>query len=67
MGAPWARLTAAPGVREESVTVGVTWVFVTDTAIAGFLESAGWGPDAAERTLEADGSVVQQRRWHTAL
>ena len=53
--------------REESVTVGVTWVFVTDTAIAGFLESAGWGPDAAERTLEADGSVVQQRRWHTAL
>jgi len=53
--------------REDGVATGVTWVFETDAVVAGFLGSAGWGPDAAHRTLEADGTVVEQGRWHSAL
>jgi GNAT superfamily N-acetyltransferase len=53
--------------REEAVAQAVTWVFESDAVVAGFLTSAGWGPDVAGRTLEADGSAVRQRRWHTAL
>ena len=53
--------------REDGVTTVVTWVFESDAVVSGFLESAGWAPDATGRTLEADGTEVQQRRWHTAL
>jgi GNAT superfamily N-acetyltransferase len=72
---PWGRrghgsrlLAAAVDLwRQEQVTLAVSWVFETDTVVAGFLESAGWGPDTAGRSLEADGLAVRQRRWHTAL
>lgn len=53
--------------REEQVSLAVTWVFESDAVVGSFLESAGWGPDTAGRSLEADGLVVPQRRWHTAL
>ena len=53
--------------REESVEVAVTWVFEADAVVAGFLESAGWGPETVGRGLDADGTEVLQRRWHTAL
>jgi GNAT superfamily N-acetyltransferase len=53
--------------RAEQVEVATTWVFETDVVVAGFLESAGWGPDTAGRTLAADGTEARQRRWHTAL
>jgi GNAT superfamily N-acetyltransferase len=53
--------------RADGVAEAVTWVFDSDAVVAGFLESAGWGPDTAGRTLEADGRSVRQRRWHTAL
>jgi GNAT superfamily N-acetyltransferase len=53
--------------RADGVAEAVTWVFEDDEVVARFLESAGWGPDTAGRTLEADGRSVRQRRWHTAL
>ena len=53
--------------REEQVAEAVSWVFETDQVVEGFLTAAGWGPDTAERTLEAEGTEVRQRRWHTGL
>jgi GNAT superfamily N-acetyltransferase len=53
--------------REDAVETAVTWVFETDAVVAGFLESAGWGPETAGRSLDADGTEVHQRRWHTSL
>jgi GNAT superfamily N-acetyltransferase len=53
--------------REDEVSLAVTWVFDTDTVVKGFLTTAGWGPDTAARSLEADGTAVRQGRWHTAL
>ena len=53
--------------REDRVGTAVTWVFDTDTVVAGFLESAGWGPDTTVRSLGADGTEVHQRRWQTVL
>jgi GNAT superfamily N-acetyltransferase len=53
--------------RADGVEQAVTWVFESDQVVASFLESAGWGPDTAGRTLEAGGRAVRQRRWHTSL
>ena len=53
--------------RADGVEHAVTWVFDSDEVVAGFLTSAGWGPDTIGRTLEASGRQVRQRRWHTAL
>lgn len=53
--------------REDEVPSAVTWVFESDAVVAGFLTSAGWGPDEVGRTLEAEETAVRQRRWHTAL
>jgi GNAT superfamily N-acetyltransferase len=53
--------------REEQVRTAVTWVFESDAVVQAFLTSAGWAPEGAGRTLEAEGTAVRQRRWHTAL
>jgi GNAT superfamily N-acetyltransferase len=53
--------------REDAVEVAVSWVFEADTVVADFLSSAGWGPENTGRGLDADGTEVLQRRWHTAL
>lgn len=53
--------------REDGVALAVTWVFETDQVLAGFLESAGWGPDTAGRELTSGAVTVRQRRWQTAL
>jgi hypothetical protein len=53
--------------REDGGGLAVTWVFESDAVVAGFLTSAGWGPDTAGRSLEAVDRTVRQRRWHTGL
>ena len=53
--------------REEQAAEAVSWVFETDQVVEAFLTAAGWAPDTAGRTLEADGTAARQRRWHTAL
>jgi len=53
--------------REDGVERAVTWVFEQDAVLAGFLESAGWGPETVGRTAVVGSRTVRQRRWHTAL
>jgi GNAT superfamily N-acetyltransferase len=57
--------------RADGARLGVTWVFEADHVVSGFLEAAGWGPDAVGRALETEtptvSKVVRQRRWHTEL
>jgi GNAT superfamily N-acetyltransferase len=53
--------------REDHVAVAVAWVFESDAVVQEFLTTAGWGPDTAVRSLEAEGTAVRQVRWHTAL
>ena len=53
--------------REDGVERAVTWVFEQDAVLAGFLESAGWGPETIGRTAVVGARTVRQRRWHTSL
>jgi GNAT superfamily N-acetyltransferase len=39
-------------LRDDGFRTVVTWVFADDHAMVGFLESAGWGEDGAERVLD---------------
>jgi ribosomal protein S18 acetylase RimI-like enzyme len=39
-------------LREDGYRQIVTWVFSDNYAVLGFLESAGWGEDMAERVLD---------------
>ncbi|MEU7828221.1 GNAT family N-acetyltransferase [Nonomuraea sp. NPDC052129] len=39
-------------LREDGFRQIVTWVFADNYAVLGFLESAGWGEDMAERVLD---------------
>ncbi len=46
----------------------VCWVNAADDGVRRFLDSAGWAPDTAHRTLDLDGSgrvTVKQIRVHT--
>jgi GNAT superfamily N-acetyltransferase len=48
----------------------VIWLVAEDDALRTFLTEAGWGADAAHRTLDLDGSgttQVKQIRLHTSL
>lgn len=48
----------------------VTWLVADDDETRTFLTDAGWGADAAHRTLDLDGTgatQVKQVRLHTAL
>ncbi|MFC4584573.1 GNAT family N-acetyltransferase [Sphaerisporangium corydalis] len=44
-------------LREDGVATVVTWAFADDKPMIGFLTSAGWGPDEAERVLDMDRPV----------
>ncbi|MEO3810076.1 GNAT family N-acetyltransferase [Sphaerisporangium sp. B11E5] len=39
-------------LREDGFSTVVTWIFAEDQAMPGFLASAGWAPDEAERVLD---------------
>ena len=43
------------------------WLLEADTISAGFLESAGWGPDGWARTLDTGTTPLREVRWHTLL
>jgi GNAT superfamily N-acetyltransferase len=48
----------------------VCWVNAADDGVRRFLDSAGWAPDTAHRTLDLDGTgatTVKQIRVHTRL
>ena len=54
----------------DRFTRAVSWVNADDDAVRRFLDSAGWAPDTAHRTLDLDGTgsvTVKQIRLHTRL
>jgi GNAT superfamily N-acetyltransferase len=53
-------------LREDGFATVVTWVFAEDKAMVGFLTSAGWGPDEAERILDM-GRPVRMIRLTTDI
>jgi GNAT superfamily N-acetyltransferase len=61
--AAWADLS-----RQDGAVAASVWVPVADEAQRSFLQSAGWSPDSARRTLAApDGSTLVQVRLVTDL
>ena len=61
---------AADHLRADGVTTAVAWVDADADAARSFLESAGWAPDGAHRSLDLRGDgtvVVEQLRLHTDL
>lgn len=64
-----SRLLAAAAdlMREHGYDYAVTWVPAADNAAQRFLESAGWAPDGASRTLDVAGRPVREVRLETAL
>lgn len=57
-------------LRADRFVRGTTWLAGADDATRAFLETAGWGPDGAHRTLDLTGDgqhQVRQVRLHTAL
>ncbi len=57
---------AATTMAEDGFHTACAWVLEQDTAAARFLESAGWAPDGARRSLDM-GVPVPTIRLHTAL
>lgn len=57
---------AAATMAEDGFHTACAWVLEQDTAAARFLESAGWAPDGARRSLDM-GTPVPTIRLHTAL
>jgi GNAT superfamily N-acetyltransferase len=53
-------------LREDGFATVVAWVFADDTPMLGFLTSAGWGPDEAERVLDM-GRPVRMIRLTTDI
>ncbi|GII89851.1 GNAT family N-acetyltransferase [Sinosporangium siamense] len=53
-------------LRDDQYGSVVTWVFADNYAMLGFLESAGWGNDGAERVLNM-GRVVTMVRMTTDI
>ena len=54
----------------DRFTRAVCWVNAADDGVRRFLDSAGWAPDTAHRTLDLDGTgsvTVKQIRVHTRL
>jgi len=61
---------AADHLRGDGFTAAVAWVDADADAVRSFLESAGWAPDGAHRSLDLRGDgtvVVKQLRLHTDL
>jgi GNAT superfamily N-acetyltransferase len=57
---------AAVTMAEDGFTTAYAWVLDQDTAARRFLESSGWAPDGARRSLDM-GVPVPTTRLHTAL
>ncbi|MEO5873721.1 MAG: GNAT family N-acetyltransferase [Streptosporangiaceae bacterium] len=57
--------------RDHGFSTVITWVFVRDEVLRGFLQPAGWATDGARRTLDfstADREAkVEMARLHTDL
>ena len=53
--------------RTDGFTTAVAWTFSDDTVTRRFLESTGWAPDGAGRSLDVDDLLIPQIRWHTSL
>lgn len=67
-----SRLLAAVAdtLKADGFTHARIWVLAADEGMRRFLESAGWGADAAHRTLDVTGdesAVIKQVRLHTDL
>ncbi len=67
-----SRLLAAAvdHLREDGFRVAYTWLTPSDEALRAFLESGGWGPDGAHRSLDLRGDgevVVRQVRLHSDI
>lgn len=59
----------ADTMRADGFTRATWWVRATDDPLRRFLESAGWAPDGAHRTVgtEDEAASVKMLRLHTAL
>ncbi|MEU4403938.1 MULTISPECIES: GNAT family N-acetyltransferase [Streptosporangium] len=53
-------------LRDDGYHTIVTWVFADNYAVLGFLESAGWGADGAERVIDM-GRTVRMIRLATDI
>ncbi|GAA2909960.1 hypothetical protein GCM10010517_76380 [Streptosporangium fragile] len=53
-------------LREDGYRTIVTWVFADNYRVLGFLESAGWGDDGAERVIDM-GRTVRMVRLATDI
>lgn len=53
--------------RTDGFTTALAWTFVDDRVTGRFLETAGWAPDGARRSLDVDDLLVPQIRWHVSL
>jgi ribosomal protein S18 acetylase RimI-like enzyme len=60
---------AVETLQADRFVRAVCWVDSTDDAMRTFLESAGWAPDGAHRTLATDdaGGETKQVRLHTRI
>jgi GNAT superfamily N-acetyltransferase len=57
---------AAATMAEDGFTMAYAWILDQDTTARRFLESSGWAPDGARRSLDM-GVPVPTTRLHTAL
>ena len=59
----------ADTLRADGFTRATWWVRSTDDPLRSFLQSAGWAPDGAHRTVatEDEAASVKMVRLHTAL
>ncbi|GAA2380937.1 GNAT family N-acetyltransferase [Dactylosporangium salmoneum] len=53
--------------RSDGFTTALAWTFADDRVTGRFLESAGWAPDGARRSLDVDDMLIPQLRWHVSL
>jgi GNAT superfamily N-acetyltransferase len=58
-------------LRDNGFSTVITWVFVRDEVLRGFLQPAGWATDGARRTLDFSTqdreAKVEMARLHTDL
>ncbi|MFG2036883.1 GNAT family N-acetyltransferase [Dactylosporangium sp. NPDC048998] len=53
--------------RTDGFTTALAWTFADDRVTRRFLQSAGWAPDGASRSLDVDDLLIPQIRWHVSL
>jgi GNAT superfamily N-acetyltransferase len=54
-------------LREDGMTAALVWVPESDRASTDFYASAGWERDGLVRTLQTDGHMVREVRFHVSL